>query len=238
MKRFLLIYCFLFSVCFAINAQRVFTPFDVQNSPAFSVSDMLPDEIKAYNDWVKNGDSDTLAISIINAGRAWDNLKQAPATIIQLLYNSKVNQGDSLPQYLGAQKVWFEIINSTTKTIKNISITVEFIDSIGRKLYDTKTGRGFMSISFNNLAGRCSSSLYNDIFNSILDCDHVLDMSEAITCSPFYNDNCNRCFVSSVSIVYEDGTKSKIFSSFSGETLYFEGPLKPYTVYCRRILKE
>lgn len=101
-----------------INAQRVFTSYDVSYSTAFSVNDMYPNEIPCYNDWIKNGVSDTLAVSWINAGRAWENLRLAPATIINLLYDGKIEQEDSLPQYNGAQKVWFEIINSTTKTIR------------------------------------------------------------------------------------------------------------------------
>lgn len=215
-----------------INAQRVFTSYDVSYSTAFSVNDMYPNEIPCYNDWIKNGVSDTLAVSWINAGRAWENLRLAPATIINLLYNGKIEQEDSLPQYNGAQKVWFEIINSTTKTIKTITISVEFEDNKGNQVYDTKTGKQTMTMAFNNLAGRCSSTDYDEISKTIVGCYHAVGMKNAISCSPFYNENSDACFISNVSIVYDDGSKSNSYSVFSGEKLlYYDGPLKPLTVY-------
>lgn len=226
---------FIFITHITINAQRVFTSYDVSYSPAFSVNDMYPNEIPCYNDWIKNGVSDTLAVSWINAGRAWENLRLAPATIINLVYNGKIEQEDSLSQYNGAQKVWFEIINSTTKTIKTIAITVEFEDNKGNKVYNTKTGKQTMSIAFNNLAGRCSSTDYDEISKTIIDCYHTVGMKEAISCNPFYNENSDACSFSNVSIVYDDGSKSNSYSVFGGEDLYFEGPLKPVTVYFHKI---
>lgn len=235
MKTIVVIIISIFITHITVNAQRVFSSYDVSYSPAFSVNDMNPNEIQCYNDWIKDGESDTLAISMINAGRAWENLKQAPATIINLVYNGKIEQKDSLSQYNGAQKVWFEIINSTTKTIKSITISVEFEDNKGNKVYDTKTGKQTMTIAFNNLAGRCSSSDYNEITKTIINCYYAIGMKDAVSCSPFYNENCDACSISSVSIVYDDGSKSNLYSVFYGEDMYLEGPLKPLTVYLHNI---
>lgn len=236
MKKILFILlCSLFCISIA-NAQEIYTRSDFDNPPAYSVNDMKPNEIRFYNYLKRIDCDDTTAVLTINAGRAWLNLKNAPATIIQTFYEGVVGERDSVPHMMGAQNVWFLLINSTVKTIKEITIKLDFKDEYGNTVYDTKTGNEYITLKFKGLAGRCASASYFSILPSIHKCISKLTLKKATYCTPFYNENCRKCRIASVSIIYEDGTKTNKYSIYKGDYsltkkyLFNDGPLRPIAV--------
>ena len=235
MRRLLL----LISIICAIACHAQFTIYnastDVPYSVVKEVEYLMPNEIKDYNQWKAESPdmTDEICLFYINAGRAQDNLKEAPATIIDYHFSIIENEDEiNLPDAKGAVNVLVEIINSTTKTIKDITLRFEFSDAYGRQLYDMKSGDQFCVLTFSNLPGRTSSNQYEDIAKSIPKMYNMLNITKATKRKLFYNSKVGNIKLHDVKIVYADGstsTKAALFTSMSGKAvdLLKYGPLAP-----------
>ena len=226
---YLVILCLVSAL--ACHAQfTTYSQFDVQYKVVTEPEYLMPNEIKDFNRWKAENPNmtDEACLLYINSARAQDNLIEAPATIID--YNfTIVKDGDAA----GAVEMYVELINSTTKTIKSITLQFEFTDAYGQQLYDMKTGDKFCVLTYNNLSGRTASNQYVDISNSILKTYHLLKMSNASYRKLFYNSKVSRASLNSVKIVYADGTTSNkaalwhYIGSDETVTLLKYGPLSP-----------
>ena len=237
MKKFLLISLLtLLTYAFA-NAQfTTYSSYDNEESAVFEVEDMESYEIKDYNRWTKQGDSHQSSMLYINAARAQNNLIDAPATIIDYwLYKDKEDES-------GCLFVDVALINSTPKTIKEITLEFEFKNDY-TQVYDIKTGDNYLVLKFKNLSGRTKSDLYEDIADNIFKCFHLLKFKDATYKKLFYNKKATSVIIHSVNIKYADGsisTKAAIFDNgYSGDkNLYEDGPLSPLTKYLKKLSKD
>ena len=121
----ILIVSFIF--CTHIQAQiTTYSKWDNVEKVSYQVEDLGPEEIRTYNSFVNSGMSIDAALLDINAGRAHSNLEYAPATIIDYHLTSVVTDEDSMPDAVGACGLYVELINSTPKTIREITLEFEF----------------------------------------------------------------------------------------------------------------
>ena len=72
--------------------------------------------MKIYNNVIESGASNVAVMLMINAMRAYYNLTEAPATIIDYHLAE-----DLLSEDKQARNIVIELINTTTKTIKEIT---------------------------------------------------------------------------------------------------------------------
>lgn len=231
MKKYLfLIILLLFTI--KSNAQlSVYSAYDVYEKYVGQVEDMNPYEIKMYNKWINEGLlNDTVAIAWINAARAQDNLKDAPATLFDYDF-----YGDDE----GYVSFDFTIINSTPKTIKDIKFTFEFKNEDDEIVYDIKTGRQYYSVTFSNIEGRTSSDYYADISKNILNCyKNFSSEGDATNKVTFVNKKATKAILLSCFIRYKDGTNSKKASRFIDGNIIDDGPLEPVFTFLNKITKE
>ena len=236
----ILIVSFIF--CTHIQAQiTTYSKWDNVEKVSYQVEDLGPEEIRTYNSFVNSGMSIDEALLDINAGRAHSNLEYAPATIIDYHLTSVVTDEDSMPDAVGACGLYVELINSTPKTIREITLEFEF-ENNGTQVYDIKTGGKYCVLKFNNLKGRTKSTKYSDIRKTIIDCYHVLSFSDASYKKLFYNKTANTIRLHRATIKYSDGTTSNKIAVFKNgysdsDKLLDEGPLKPLIDYTKSIRK-
>lgn len=235
-----LIISFIF--CTHIQAQiTTYSKWDNVEKVSYQVEDLGPEEIRTYNSFVNSGMSIDDALLDINAGRAHSNLEYAPATIVDYVFTSEVTDKDSIPEALGACGLYVELINSTPKTIREITLEFEF-ENNGTQVYDIKTGGKYCVLKFNNLKGRTKSTKYSDIRKTIFDCYHLLSISDASYKKLFYNKTANTIRLHRATIKYSDGTTSNKIAVFKNgysdsDKLLDEGPLKPLLDYTKSIRK-
>lgn len=212
-----------------------------QEGAVYEKEYLNPTEIKLFNEWHSKGYNDTLSFSVINAIRSYNNLKKAPATIVQIMYEGPYKNDSNV--------FIMNLINTTTKTIKEIVFKFSFWD-FGSQLYDIEDGHKYCIIKFQNLTGRTASNQYGDINDNLLKSYHNLGIHFGQT--PFRNGKAEEAQLEDVSITYADGTKSKqialfyvdttipknntIFDNFDMDqnALLIAGPLKPSFDYCHR----
>lgn len=222
----------------------IYTSDDNVESVVYDVEDLYPEEIKVYNQWRKEGDSHEEAMRLINYGRAQNNLIAAPATIIEYGFDIDKNSSD------GEIILFGFIINSSPKTIKEITLQFEFEGSYGQ-VYDIKTGDKYMIIKLTDLTGRTKSNLYCDIDRHLLETFHGFKSTEkpqkkpsrqcdVISIKPFHNRKAEKIRLHSVKIKYVDGstsTKIAVFDSgySNDKRLYMDGPLAPISKYVHHI---
>ena len=226
----------------ALSAGAQITSFsytDNSYDPVYEVEEMYPAEIKAYNQFVEQGMSQKDAIAYINGARAQYNLIDAPATIIEYTFVSELKEEDSIPGAEGAVGVWVYLINSTPKTIKDITLEFEF-EYDYTQVYDIKSGDKYLVVKFSNLEGRTTSNQYSDIMANLTSCFHLLDLNKATYRKLFYNKKADTARLHSAKIVYTDGSTSNKIAVFNGgytgdKSLYFDGPLSPITKYMKRL---
>lgn len=225
-----LLILFLFLSAFNANAQiTAYYDSDVPDKYVAEVEDMTQYEIKVYNDWKKEGVNDTLALAWINAGRAQNNLISAPATLVDYSYEL-----DSANQV----SIMIQLINSTTRTIKEARFSFEFYNDDEEPVYDINTGNKYFTVVFKNLKGRTSSDKYQDIAKSILDSYSILTNEEASYHNTFTNKKAKKIRLAKVSFKYSNGTTSSRFALFSGNDLFEDGPLQPVAIFSKRFSKK
>lgn len=218
------------------NAQiTTYSSYDNEELAVFEVEDMESYEIKDYNSWTKAGVKHEASLMYINAYRAQINLINAPATIIDFhLYNDEENSG--------AAELNIEILNSTPKTIKEITLEFEF-ENNGTPVYDIKTGDRYMVLKYSNLSGRTKSDLYAEVADHILECYHLFQTKDATYKKLFYNKKANIVRLHSAKIKYSDGSTSTKIAVFDNgydgkQSLFNDGPLSPLVKYLNSINKE
>lgn len=229
MKKYLLISLIALLAVVTANAQiSSYSSYDNEESVVYEVEDMESYEIKDYNSWTKKDLPHESSMMYINAYRAQLNLLNAPATIIDYrIYNDK--------EVSNAIEIHVEIINSSPKTIKEITLEFEF-ENDGSPVYDIKTGDRYMVLKFANLKGRTKSDLYSDVADNILKCYHFLRNDDATYKKLFYNKKADVVRLHSAKIKYTDGstsTKVAVFDNgYDGKyRLLDDGPLSPITKY-------
>ena len=236
MKKFILIS--LLVLLAPISAKAQFTTYssaDNEEYAVYEVEDMDSYEIKDYNNWTKAGFEHKYSLLYINAYRAQINLINSPATIID--YHLYTEEDES-----GAAIVDVELINSTPKTIKEITFEFEFRNG-STPIYDIKTGDSYMVLKFTNLRGRTKSDIYSEVAESILKCYHLLKCEDAIYIKKFYNKKATSVNLNSVKIKYTDGStsnKAAIFDNgyLGNNHLLSDGPLSPYIKYLDFVMKK
>lgn len=230
MKQVLIFICVL-STIIGRAQFSTYSAFDVPYSVVNDVEYLMPNEIKDLNRW-KSDDPDITdddCLFYFNAARAQDNLLAAPATIVDFHFDFVENE-EKYPNAKGAVQMLVEIINSTPKTIKEITLQFEFTDAAGRQLYDMKTGDKYCVLTFNNLAGRTTSTQYEDISKSIIHTYHLLDMTKASYRKLFFNSKAHEVNLRSAKIIYDDGSSTNKIALFIGtkaNELLRLGPLSP-----------
>ena len=236
MKKYLSISLIVILVALTANAQfPTYSSYDNEYSAVYEVEDMDSYEIKDYNSWAKEGSPHESSMMFINSYRAQINLINAPATIIDFhLYNGEDNPG--------ALMLIIELINSTPKTIKEISLEFEFKND-GTPVYDIKSGDRYLVLKFANLKGRTKSEMYDDVAENIFNSYHMLKSEDAINKKLFYNKKANTARLHSAKIKYTDGSTSSniaiFYNGYSGkETLLNDGPLSPIVKYLNHIKKD
>lgn len=225
MKKYLLISLLTLLTNTFANAQlTIYSSYENEESAVFEVEDMSSNEIKIYNEWVNNGMDPKYALLYINAGRAQDNLINAPATIIDYhLFKDKGNDG--------AVDVAVEILNTSSKTILEITLEFEFENDYS-PVYDIKTGDKYLVLKFANLTGRSTSDIYTEFTENLMKCYYLLRSENATYKKLFYNKKASKVKLHSVSIKYDNGmtsTKAAIFDNgyLGREDLRYDGPLSP-----------
>lgn len=230
MKNFL----FIFLILFAINKGNAqitsYSSYDNEETVVYEVEDMESYEIKDYNRWAKEGYTNESSLMYINAYRAQINLIDAPATIIKYYFIKNENESDPLV-------VDVELINSTTKTIKEITLEFEF-DNATTPVYDIKTGDSYLVLKYSNLSGRTKSDLYDEVANTVLKSYHYLKYKDATYKKLFYNKKATVTRLHSAKIKYIDGTTSTKIAVFQNGSLLENGPLSPFVKYLEYIEKK
>ncbi len=227
-KLLLLILCSQLCIT-GIRAQLThYNQWEGAKTAVFQVEDMESDEIKDYNRLIaENGLDSKQAIVLINAARAVANMECAPATIIKIYSYPEIFDGDSHPEAVGGRDIQVELINTTPKTIKEMTLELEF-NNQGKQVYDIKTGDPNCILKFENLKGRTKSGKYEDIYATILESYHCLKTKDASFVKYFHNIKATETIIKRVSIKYEDGSVSNAAAIFnSDDMLLEEGPLKP-----------
>lgn len=226
MKKYLLILLLTILVKNFANAQfTIYSSADNEDYAVYEVEDMYPDEIKTYNSWISSGLAEKTALMYINAGRAQNNLINAPATIIDFHFDNESQDAD------GTVNLFVELINTSPKTIKEITFEFKF-ENHGSPVYDIKTGDRYLILKFSNLKGRTKSDLYKDIIQNSLETYHLLTYEKATYKKLFHNKKASSALLNSVKIKYNDGTSSTKVAIFDNgytgnENLIMNGPLNP-----------
>lgn len=235
-KKLLLILCAFFLSQIKVLAQISFySKYNNIENAVYRLDELYPDEINTFYSSFDDIIDRTFAFLSINAGRSQLNLINAPATIIDYSFY-EMDESDSIPEAIGALGIDVNIINTTTKIIKEITLEFEFKNK-GEQVYDTKTGDKYCVLKFNNLKGRSKSQDYSEIEKTIFDCHHELELKDASYRKLFFNNNATQIGLHKATIKYSDGSitnKIAIFNSYSDdETLFNSGPLKPYVEYLK-----
>lgn len=216
------------------NAQYPsYSKYDNVTTAVYRVEDMNAYEIQTYNEWKKIGMKEHTALYILNSVRAQENIEAAPSTIISINYYVQKDTVDSIN---GRNDVLLEFINTTPKTIKEITFKFTFENENGAEIYDIRTGSKFCILKFSNLAGRTKSNTYKDILNTVHNTFKNLNGDNASYFKPFYNKSSFTIKLESVDIKYADGTTSNKVAIFDQGynkqySLYMDGPLSPLTQY-------
>ena len=262
MRKIAFIICIL--ICFQTKIFAQFSEYSIRDNvefAVFEVEDMTPIEIKMYNYVVleKGGDPDG-ALYCINVLRANKNLKCAPPTIVDFRFAPEIKKidstlVDSYPDVSefkekdfawsekdeGACLVLVEVLNTTTKKIREITFEFEF-ENDGVPIYDIKTGDKYCILKFQNIGGRAASSNISEIAEAFHECKRLLTYNEASYKKLFYNKKATTAILHQCTIKYEDGTVSNKVALFNNmnnnATLLDDGPLKPYRDFCRKIVRE
>lgn len=227
MKKIITLF-FLFITIKVFAQFTTYSTYDVRYDYVGQVEDMEQNEIKSYNKWLEDGMSDTLALSLINAGRAYLNLLEAPPTIVKYAFSI---QDD------GSAWVGLTLINSTPKLIKEATFTFDFENSDGEQVYDIKTGNKYLVLKFRNLKGRTSSKDYFDIDRTLYDALHFLNVENAIGHPSFTNKRAQSIKLIKAKITYANGTTTNKVAIFQGKNLAHYGPLMPHRIYGDNYLK-
>lgn len=209
----------------------VYSSNDNVESAVYQVENMKPDEIRTYNKWKNAGISEQTCLAAINAARAQDNLIAAPSTIIDIHY---LVHKDTTEPLDGLNDISIDLINSTPKTIKEITFTFSFKGSYNKQLYDVKTGDKYCVLKYENLKGRAKSVQYKELTDEVMQSFHSLKFDNATYCKPFYNKMAESTHLENVNIKYDDNTTSnKVAIFYKGmlgdKSLYDDGPLQPIT---------
>lgn len=233
------IFLFFILSAIALNCQAqvsYYSSSDNAEKPVYEVEDLSSYEIKMFNEWTKEGVSPDYALLILNAARSQDNLIAAPALIIRPHFFGQVTEMDSIPKAIGAANIGIDLINSTVKTIKEITFYFIFFNN-DTPVYDIKTGGKYCILTFSNLTGRTSSNLYNKITDSVLDTYHTLTINSATSKKLFYNKKATTCRLEKIRVKYTNGTSSSkwtVFETYGNESLFADGPLAPMVKYLDR----
>ena len=238
----IIILLFLVLFCNKTFSQISFySPDDVKYKYVSCVDEMNQDEIKTYNSFIKNGLSDTLSLELINAGRTYDNLLDAPPTIIDInLYYFT----DSINNIKDKQIIDLFLINSTIKTIKSITLKFTVFDKYDNQIFDTKTGNQYLIVKFYNLSGRVNSDKYVDELKNEFSSLHILDaVKDADYVQPFYNKNAKSIRLIDSKIIYTDGTSTSKISlwdveEYDSRNLIKDGPLSPSNEFNKRFYSD
>ena len=238
MKKFLFVLVISTTV-FASNVFGQFTTYGIRDntysSAALGVEKLDSSEISVYNTLISNENNDPkLVLYVINALRAMVNLSNAPATIIDNhIMDEKLTEDPEAVNFA------IELINSTTKTIKEISFEFDFYN-FSNQVYDTKTGDQTCKLVFNSpLKGRPELQEINDVVNIINDCYHLLRINDANYKKLFHNKDANNIKLKKCFIKYTDGSTSDsvaIYDGiiFIGDNLINGGPLAPVLDYLKK----
>lgn len=218
----------------------IYNKYDNIESPAFQVEELDPAEIKSYNGFINDGFSASEALGYINVGRAHSNLEYAPATIINYDFSPEILDSDSIPDAIGACNVEIELINTSPKTIKEITLQFEFLNGY-TQVYDIKTGDKYCVLKFSNLEGRTKSYKYKDMMNTIMNCYHILSLNDASSKKLFYNKTANSIRLHKAFIKYTDGSSSTKMAVFVDKnynndgSLLRDGPLRPFIEFVNNV---
>lgn len=229
MKQLFTIIFFILNISISYSQISWYDSSDNLFNTVYEVEDMYPLEIKTYNSYINEGYSNEYALVAINAGRAQHNLINAPAIIISYTAN-QITPRDSFPGCEGAVGVWVELINTSPKTIKEITLQFNFFN-YDSQVYDVKTGDEFCILKFQNLKGRTKSMKYQEVTERILDCQHFLTLNDASYKKLFYNKKANKISIVDALVVYNDGTKTNrisVFDLHGNKGLIADGPLRPF----------
>lgn len=229
----MLLLIMLFSPCVATAQTSSYASSDNLESAVLQVESMRPNEIKAYNSWKEKGIPEQARLLAINAIRAQINLVAAPATIVEF---HNVVLKDTVDSLVGLNEPSIDLINSTPKTIKEITFTFSFKDERGEAVYDIKTGNEYCMLRFSDLEGRTTSTELDELAKGVARCFHHLDYDKASYRQPFYNKTASYARLEKVNIKYADNTTSDRVSLFDkgffgNGNLYHDGPLQPVTAF-------
>lgn len=223
MKKFIISLLILLTTTIAKAQFTTYSSYDNEVEAVYEVEDMDSYEIKDYNRWTKEGDSHESSLMYLNAYRAQINLLSAPATIIKYHFYKEEDESSAL-------RIDVELINTSPKTIKEITLEFEF-ENNGSSVYDIKTGDEYLILKYSNLSGRTKSDLYEDVAKSIFKCYHLLRYEDATYKKLFYNKKATLTRLHSAKIKYADGTTSTKIAIFDGGSLLENGPLSPIVKY-------
>lgn len=211
--------------------------YDNLESAVFQVENMKPNEIKMYNSWADKGVSEQARLMTINAVRAQVNLLAAPATIVDIHHTVLK---DTMKALNGLNEISISLINSTPKTIKEITFKFSFKGENHETVYDIKTGDKYCILKYTNLVGRTMSADYANLMAGIMQSFHYLNYKDAAYCKPFYNKTARTVNLERINILYTDNTTSNKISIFDkgfvgDNNLYANGPLQPVTTLLDRL---
>lgn len=224
--RYILIAFMMMISSLSIAQITKFYPNDIRHNYVTEIEDMDQQEIRLMNQWRLAGQNNDKSLSIINAIRTLKNLKEAPATLIN--YSFETSNGSD-GYNIGEANVTLELVNSTIKTISEITLTFDFYNDEDKRIYDINTGNQYMKLTFSNLKGRPKVESFNELANNIIDCYHFLTNDEATKIETFTNKKASKIELVGATIKYDDGSISNKISELQGNDLYGEGPLKPFT---------
>ncbi len=214
---------------------------------AYCVEDLSSEYIKTYNDlktfWkpeTSESKKNLLSLYLINVDKAYSNLLAAPPVILDYEYYNLNEEDvkDDSTLTIGQAYFAFEIMNTTPKTIKEITFVFSFKNS-DTKVYDIKTGDETLIIKFNNLTGRPICKTYKDYYDiKLTQCYHFLKMEDASYIKPFINKKAKTSVFEKIIIKFNDGSTTTNVARFRGyinksETLRENGPLSPMVKFLK-----
>lgn len=193
------------------------------------------EEIKTFNSLNTKGYTKDVCAYYLNAARAQENLKAAPATILEYNYVGEITAQDSLPDMVGAAGFAVALLNCSAKTIKEVTFTFSFMHD-DTQVFDIRTSDPHCELVFSNLAGRPESTKHNEIADNILNCYSLLTMDMATRKKLFFNSEANMAILEKVHIVYSDETTSDSWAFFDRAhsddlDMLHGGPLEPLISY-------
>lgn len=211
---------------------------------AYEVEELDSTEIRSFNIFAEIYKDYSFLMELINSKRAFDNLAEAPSTIVDFDFKSQASEADSIPDALGACRINASLINNTFQTIKEIIFEFVFYNDKGVQVYDIKTGDSNCILKFSNIKGLTPLKKISDIFlNNHFECRHILEMKNASYIKPFYNKTAKRMVLKDIIIKYEDGSISNDYAIFDRglfgtDNLSQDGPLRPLAKYMNKIIKD